>query len=136
MIAKLIGRRSECEGIELLVEEVRAGESRALVARGEPGVSKTALLDHLADRASGCPVVRVTGTRSEMRLAFAGLHQLCAPMLDRLERLPAPQREALRAAFGLSQGPPPDRFLVGLAMLSLLTELAGDQPLVCVIDDQ
>ena len=115
---------------------MRAGEGRALVVRGEPGVGKTALLDYLAGRASGCRVARAAGVQSEMELAFAGLHQLCAPMLDHAESLPGPQREALRTAFGLSAGPPPDRFLVGLAVLGLLSETAGERPLVCVVDDQ
>jgi DNA-binding CsgD family transcriptional regulator/tetratricopeptide (TPR) repeat protein len=115
---------------------VRAGQGRALVVRGEPGVGKTALLDYLAERASGCLVARAAGVQSEMELAFAGLHQLCAPMLDHDESLPDPQREALRTAFGLSAGPVPDRFLVGLAVLGLLSETAGERPLVCVVDDQ
>jgi DNA-binding CsgD family transcriptional regulator/tetratricopeptide (TPR) repeat protein len=106
------------------------------VVRGEPGVGKTALLDYLAERASGCLVARAAGVQSEMELAFAGLHQLCAPMLDHAESLPDPQREALRTAFGLSAGPVPDRFLVGLAVLGLLSETAGERPLVCVVDDQ
>jgi hypothetical protein len=112
-----------------LVDAVRAGESRALVVCGEPGVGKTALLDHLARRASGCRVVRAAGVQSEMELAFAGLHQLCAPMLDHLAAIPVPQREAVRVAFGLGAGPVPDRFLVGLAVLSLLSEAAGERPL-------
>ena len=107
-----------------------------LVVCGEAGIGKTALLDHLAGRASGCRVARATGVQSEMELPFAGLHQLCAPMLDRAERLPVPQREALRTAFGLSAGPAPDRFLVGLAVLGLLSEVAGDRPLLCVVDDE
>ena len=115
---------------------MRAGQGRALVVRGEPGVGKTALLDYLAGRASGCLVARAAGVQSEMELAFAGLHQLCAPMLDHAESLPDPQREALRTAFGLSAGPVPDRFLVGLAVLGLLSETAGERPLVCVVDDQ
>ena len=116
---------------------VRAGEGQALVVRGEPGVGKTVLLDYLAGRAtrSGCRVVRAAGVQSEMELAFAGLHQLCAPMLEHAESLPEPQREALRTAFGLSAGPVPDRFLVGLAVLGLLSETAGERPLICVIDD-
>jgi DNA-binding CsgD family transcriptional regulator len=114
---------------------VRASEGRSLVVRGEPGVGKTVLLDYLAGRASGCLVVRAVGVQSEMELAFAGLHQLCAPMLDHAESLPAPQREALRTAFGLSAGPAPDRFLVGLAVLGLLSETAGERPLICVVDD-
>ena len=115
---------------------MRAGAGRALVVRGEPGVGKTVLLDYLAARASGCRVARAAGVQSEMELAFAGLHQLCAPMLDHAESLPLPQRAALRTAFGLSAGPAPDRFLVGLAVLGLLSETAGDRPLVCVVDDQ
>ncbi len=111
------------------------GESRVLVVHGEPGVGKTVLLEYLAEQAAGCRVVRVAGVQSEMELAFAGLHQLCAPLLDRLEVLPGPQREALRTAFGLSAGPAPDRFLVGLAVLSLLAEAAAERPLVCLVDD-
>jgi DNA-binding CsgD family transcriptional regulator len=106
------------------------------VVRGEPGVGKTVLLDYLARGAAGCLVARAAGVQSEMELAFAGLHQLCAPMLDRAESLPAPQREALRTVFGLSTGPAPDRFLVGLAVLGLLSETARERPLVCVVDDQ
>jgi hypothetical protein len=122
--------------LDRLVEAVRAGESRALVVRGEPGVGKTALLDYLAGNALGCRVVRAVGVQSEMELAFAALHQLCAPMLDRLERLPGPQREALGTAFGISAGPTPDRFLIGLAVLGLLSDAAGKRPLVCLVDDQ
>jgi DNA-binding CsgD family transcriptional regulator/tetratricopeptide (TPR) repeat protein len=118
------------------VADVRAGEGRALVVRGEPGVGKTVLLDYLARRASGCRVERAAGVQSEMELAFAALHQLCAPMLDHAESLPVPQREALRTAFGLSAGPVPDRFLVGLAVLGLLSETAGERPLICMVDDQ
>ena len=132
---RLRGRNREVSVLAALVAAVRAGESRVLVVRGEPGVGKTALLDHLAGQAEGCRVVRAAGTQSEMELAFAGLHQLLAPMLDHLAQLPAPQREALRTVFGLSAGPAPDRFLVALAVLSLLSEAAGERPLVCVIDD-
>src|SRR5258708_984727 len=134
--AGLTGRRSERGVLDRLVDAVRAGEGRALVVVGEPGVGKTALLDYLAGQASGCRVVRATGVQSEMELAFAGLQQLCAPMLDRVERLPVPQRDALRTAFGVSAGPAPDRFLVGLAVLSLLSEMAEERPLVCLVDDQ
>ena len=107
------------------------------MVRGEPGVGKTVLLDYLAGRASGsgCRVVRAVGVQSEMELAFAGLHQLCAPMLDHAGSLPVPQRGALRTAFGLGAGPVPDRFLVGLAVLGLLSEAAGERPLICVVDD-
>jgi DNA-binding CsgD family transcriptional regulator len=106
------------------------------VLYGEPGVGKTALLDYLAGRAAGCRVVRVAGVQSEMELAFAGLHQLCALLLEHLDALPVPQREALRTAFGLSPGPAPDRFLVGLAALGLVSEAAGERPLVCLVEDQ
>jgi DNA-binding CsgD family transcriptional regulator/tetratricopeptide (TPR) repeat protein len=133
--AGLTGRLSERGVFDRFVASVRAGEGRALVVRGEPGVGKTVLLDYLAGRASGCFVVRAVGVQSEMELAFAGLHQLCAPMLDHAEALPVPQREALRTAFGLSAGPVPDRFLVGLAVLGLLSETAGERPLICVVDD-
>ena len=134
--AGLTGRRAECGVLDRLVEAVRAGESRALVAVGDPGVGKTVLLEYLAGRAARCKVARVAGVQSEMELAFAGLHQLCAPMLGRAGQLPVPQRDALRVAFGLAAGPPPDRFLVGLAVLSLLSEVAGEQPLICLIDDE
>lgn len=134
--AELIGRRAECAVLERLVEVVSAGESRALVIHGEPGVGKTALLDHLAGRASNCRVLRAAGVRSEMELAFAALHQLCSPLLDRLGGLPRPQRDALQTAFGIIAGATPDRFLIGLAVLSLLSEVADEQPLVCLIDDQ
>jgi DNA-binding CsgD family transcriptional regulator/tetratricopeptide (TPR) repeat protein len=136
--AGLTDRLSERGVLDRLVASVRAGAGRALVVRGEAGVGKTVLLDYLAGGAtsSGCRVVRATGVQSEMELAFAGLHQLCAPMLDHAESLPGPQREALRTAFGLSAGPVPDRFLVGLAVVGLLSETAAERPLVCVVDDQ
>jgi DNA-binding CsgD family transcriptional regulator len=132
----LRGRGRECDLLERLLDAVRAGESRALMVRGEPGVGKTALLDYLAEQAQGCQVTRVAGVEAEMELAFAGVHQLCSPMLHRLERLPAPQRAALRTAFGLGPGPAPDRFLVALATLSLLSEAAEEQPLLCLVDDE
>jgi hypothetical protein len=132
-MAQLPGRSSELSVLDRLIDAVRAGQSRVLVVSGEPGVGKTALLDYLAGRASECRVERAAGVQSEMELAFAGLHQLCAPMLNRLDRLPGPQREALRTAFGLSAGPLPDRFLVGLAVPGLLSEMANERPLVCVV---
>src|SRR5256885_13338444 len=125
---RLLGRSSECDTLDGLVASVRAGQSAVLVVRGEAGVGKSALLASLVERASGCRIVRAAGVESEMELPFAGLHQLCGPMLDRLDRLPAPQRDALATAFGLSAGDPPDRFLVGLAALRLLSEGAGDGP--------
>ena len=133
---RLTDRDGERDVLDRLVGAVRAGESRVLVVRGDPGVGKTVLLDYLAGRARGCRVARAAGVQSEMELAFAGLHQLCAPMLDHLDRIPVPQRDALRTALGLAAGPPPDRFLVGLAVLSLLSEVAGGQPLICLIDDE
>ena len=131
----LLGRRNECEALDQLVADLRAGQSQVLVLRGEAGAGKTALLEYLLERASGCCIARTGGVESEMELAFAGLHQLCAPFLDRLERLPGPQRDALSTAFNLRDGDTPDRFAVGLAVLSLLAEVAGEQPLVCVVDD-
>src|ERR1700730_10712154 len=134
-VARLRGRHSECGLLDRLIDAVRAGESRALVVRGEPGVGKTALLDYLVDHASGCLVARAAGVQSEMELAFAGVHQLCAPMLDHLDRLPGPQRDALRTALGISAGTAPDRFLVGLAVLGLLSDVAEKRPLICLVDD-
>ena len=131
----LRGRQRECVVIDRLLDAVRMGESRALVLRGEPGVGKSALLDYLLGRLSGLRVARAAGVQSEMELAFAGLHQLCAPMWDRAEQLPGPQRDALATAFGLHAGKPADRFLVGLAVLGLLAEAAEERPLVCVVDD-
>ena len=134
--AALSGRRSERDVLDRFVDAVGAGESRALVLRGEPGVGKTALLEYAVERATALRVVRAAGVQSEMELAFAGLHQLLASMLDRLEGLPAPQREALETAFGLASGRPADRFFVGLAVLSLLSDVAEEQPLLCVVDDE
>jgi DNA-binding CsgD family transcriptional regulator len=130
-----IGRQFECELLDRLLDAVRAGESRALVLRGEPGIGKTVLLEHLCHRATGFRVARAIGIQSEMELPFAALHQLCAPLLDRLERLPSPQRDALATAFGLSQGVAPDRFFLGLAVLRLLSEAADERPLLCLVDD-
>ena len=131
-----MNRHRERDALDELVVAVRAGESRALVVRGDPGMGKTVLLDYLAGQAAGCRVVRASGVQSEMELAFAGLHQLCAPLLGHAEQLPTPQQDALRTAFGLVAGPPPDQFFVGLAVLSLLSEAAGERPLICLIDDQ
>ena len=114
---------------------IRRGDSRSLVLHGEAGIGKTALLEYLVASASDLTVLRATGFESEMELAFATLHQLCAPLLDRLGRLPAPQRDALGIAFGLREGAVPDRFLVGLAVLTLVSEAAEDRPLLCLVDD-
>jgi DNA-binding CsgD family transcriptional regulator/tetratricopeptide (TPR) repeat protein len=131
----LRGRRSEREVLDRLLEAVRGGESRVLVVRGEPGVGKSTMLEYVVEKATACQVARAAGVQSEMELAFAGLQQLCGPMLDRLERLPSPQHDALSVAFGLRSGEAPDRYLVGLAVLGLLSEVAEERPLVCVVDD-
>src|SRR2546423_6369553 len=131
----LRGRRRESAVLEGLLDGARAGRSGALVVRADAGVGKTALLEYLIASAADLGVVRAVGVESEMELAFAALHQLCVPVLDRLERLPGPQRDALRVTFGLSEGSVPDRFLVGLAVLGLLAEAAEKRSLVCVVDD-
>jgi DNA-binding CsgD family transcriptional regulator len=132
---ELRGRHSECASLDRLLEDVRGGQSRVLVLRGDAGVGKTALLDYLAVSASGCRIARAAGVESEMELAFAGLHLLCAPMLPHLAQLPGPQRDALGTAFGLTAAAAADRFLVGLAVLSLLSRIAEERPLVCLVDD-
>src|SRR5918992_312509 len=134
-LTMLLGRASECEVFDRLLEAACGRRSGLLVVRGEAGIGKTALLQYAIDSASELRVVRAVGVESEMELAFAAVHQLCAPMLDRLERLPDPQRDVLGTAFGLTAGPPPDRFLVGLAVLGLLSEAAAERPLLCVVDD-
>jgi DNA-binding CsgD family transcriptional regulator len=131
----LRGRDAECAVLDRLLDSSRSGESGALVVRGEPGIGKTALLEYAIDSAPDLRLLRAAGVQSEIELAFAGLHQLCAPTLDRLDRLPDPQREALRVAFGMSGGDAPDRFIVGLAVLSLLSDAAEEQPLLCAVDD-
>jgi DNA-binding CsgD family transcriptional regulator len=131
----LLDRLAERAALGQLLEAARGGRSGVLVVRGVPGVGKTALLEDLVSSAPGFTVVRAAGVESEMELAFAGLHQLCGPLLGRLEALPDPQRDALGVAFGLSAGNAPDRFLVGLAALSLLSQVAEERPLLCVIDD-
>ena len=132
----LMNRDVERAVLDRFVAGVRAGEGQSLVVLGEPGVGKTVLLDYLTRQASGCRTVRAVGVQSEMELAFAGLHQLCGPLLGHTRRLPGPQQRALQTVFGLSEGPPPDPFMVGLAVLSLLSEVAGERPLICVIDDE
>src|SRR3954453_11056049 len=119
--AGLRGRASECALLDELVAAIRRGESRSLVLRGEAGIGKTALLDYLIASGSDLTVVRAAGGESDMQLAYASLHQLCGPLLDRLERLPGPQRQAMEIVFGLSTGGAPDRFLVGVAVLSLVS---------------
>ena len=131
----LSGRADECALLDTLVDAIRRGEGQSLVVRGEAGIGKTALLDYVVRSASDLTVLRAVGVESEMELAYAGLHQVCASLLDRLDRLPAPQRQALEIVYGLSAGGAPDRFLVGLAVLSLLSEAADDRPILCVVDD-
>lgn len=131
----LRGRRDECAALDRLLTDSTAGRSQVLVLRGEAGIGKSALVEHLVQSAAGYRIARAAGVESQMELAFAGLHQLCAPMMDHLDRLPGPQRDALAVAFGLSTGSAPDRFMVGLAVLSLLAEVAEDEPLLCVVDD-
>jgi DNA-binding CsgD family transcriptional regulator len=131
----LRGRASECALLDELVAAIRHGESRSLVLRGEAGIGKTALLEYLIASASDLTVVRAVGVESDMELGFASLHQLCAPLLDRLRELPDPQRRAVEIVFGLSAGPAPDRFFVGLAVLGLFAAAAEQRPLLCVVDD-
>ncbi|HMI71518.1 MAG TPA: AAA family ATPase [Solirubrobacteraceae bacterium] len=133
--ALLLGRADERQVLDRLLENVRGGQSAVLVVRGEAGVGKTAILQHCATQASGFRVASIAGVESEMELPFAALHQLCAPLLGRLAALPEPQQAALGVALGLSFGPAPDRFLVALAALSLLAEVAAEQPLLCLVDD-
>ena len=121
--------------LDALLDGARAGRSGALVVRGEAGVGKSALLEYAVESASDLNVVRALGVESEMELAFSGLHQLCARMLDQLERLPEPQQNALAVTFGLSEGVVPDRFFVGAAVLGLFAAVSEERPLVCVIDD-
>ena len=134
-VPALLDRQRERAALDGLLEGLRSGRGRALVVRGEAGVGKSALLEYVVGAAADMRVARAVGVESEMELAFASLHVLCAPLLDRVEGLPGPQRDALGVAFGLRAGAAPDRFLVGLAVLTLLAEVAEDRPLLCVVDD-
>jgi DNA-binding CsgD family transcriptional regulator len=134
--SELAGRRRELDVLDRLIEDVRAGESRTLLLRGEAGVGKTALLEHLVEQAADFRVTRAAGVQAEMELAFAGLHQLLAPMLGAIDDLPGPQGDALRTAFGLSVGRAPDGFFIGVAVLGLLANAAEERPLLCVVDDE
>src|SRR5882672_2084616 len=131
----LLGRRDEQQAIDRLLERARSGRGGVLVVRGEAGVGKTSLLEYLAERAAGCEVVRAAGVQADMEFPFAGLQQLFGSRLESLERLPDPQREALAVAFGIRSGRVPDRYLVGLAVLGLVAELAETVPQICVVDD-
>jgi DNA-binding CsgD family transcriptional regulator len=132
---RLLGRRAECEFLDAALTSGAQGSSQVVVLRGDAGAGKSALLDYTVGRADGWRVAKAAGVESEMELAYSGLHQLCAPMLAHLDSLPDPQRGALATVFGVEAGPAPDRFLVGLATLTLLAEVADEQPLLCVIDD-
>jgi predicted ATPase len=129
------GRARERHALDPMLDHVRGGESAVLVIRGEAGIGKTALLRYCARQAAGCRVAQLVGVESELELPFAALHQLCRPMLGHLATLPEPQQRALQVTFGLAAGSAPDRFLVGLAVLSLLAEVAATRPLVCLVDD-
>ena len=131
----LLGRLSECDALRRLVADPASGEPHVLVLRGDAGVGKTALLDYVVMQASPFRVTRIAGIESDMGLAFAGLQQLCSPLLEHLDDLPEPQRAALDVAFGRTAGPTPDRFLIGLAVLGLMAAASDDRPLLCVIDD-
>src|SRR5271156_5829878 len=131
----LRGRSQQVEALDELLADVRTGRSRALVVHGEPGIGKTTLLNHAAGAAADFQVAQGDGVESEMELPYSTLQQLCARMLHRLDRLPPPQRDALSVALGLQSGGAPDRFLVGLAVLGLLSDVAAEQPLLCLIDD-
>jgi DNA-binding CsgD family transcriptional regulator len=130
-----LGRTTERDFLDGILAKVREGQSAAVVIRGEPGIGKTALLRHAARQASGLRVAQIAGVQAEMELPFAGIHRLCAPMFDRVDALPEPQRNALSVALGVAPGETPDRFLVALAVLSLLCAVAEDRPLLCLVDD-
>src|SRR3954454_4425513 len=132
---RLLGRADECAVLDGLVADIRRGQSRSLVLRGEAGIGKSALLKYLVESASDLTVARAVGVESEIESAFSSLHELCGPMLDRLPRLPAPQREALEVVFGRSSGAGLERFLAGLGVLGLMSEASDERPLLCVIDD-
>src|SRR4051794_661577 len=131
----LHGRKEECGRLDHFLAEAHDGRSQVLVLRGDAGIGKSELLSYAVDRASGWQSRTAVGVEAEMELAYSGLHQLCSPFLDRLDRLPVPQRDALASIFGLAEGPAPAAFLVGLATLTLLADVAEQQPLLCVIDD-
>jgi DNA-binding CsgD family transcriptional regulator len=131
----IVGREVECKEIDLLLTDVRSGTSGALVLRGEAGMGKTTLLDYALSSATGMHTVRVAGMQSENEFSFGALHRLLVPFMDRIESLPARQREAIWTAFGVAAGPAPDRFLVGLAALTVLAEAARERPLICIVDD-
>src|SRR4051812_29476054 len=131
----LVGRETECLALDTLAADALAGRSGVLVLRGDPGAGKSALLRYASHQVRAWHVASATGVESELELAYSGLHQLCYPMLEHLDRLPVPQRDALEMVFGRSAGEAPDRFLVGLATLTLFAEVAEREPLACIVDD-
>ncbi len=133
--SEFLDRTSERELLERLLAQAREGDSAVLVIRGEAGIGKTALLRYVARHATGFRVAQVTGVEAEMELPFAGIHQLCAPLLDRLDALPQPQQDALNVALGVASGDVPDRFVVGLAVLGLLSATAEERPVLCLVED-
>src|ERR1700755_2705837 len=135
LVSGLLDRTSEREVLDELLVPVREGASGVLVIRGEAGIGKTSLLRYAARHATGFRVAKVTGVEAEMELPFAGIHQLCAPLLEQLDALPQPQKDALNVALGLASGDVPDRFLVGLAVLGLLAAAAEERPLLCLVED-
>src|SRR6185437_9163790 len=132
---KMLNRRQERAALDRLLSDLRSGQGRSALLRGEAGVGKTALLEYAVAAAADMRVIRAAGVEAEMELAFASLHLLCFPLLDRLEALPAPQRDALQVAFGLREGGAQDPFMIGLAVLTLLSLVAEERPLLCVVDD-
>ena len=131
----MLDRTTETAALEAVLAAVRDGRSGVLVLRGDAGIGKTVLLEWAAEQAHDMQLARVTGIQAEMGMGFAGLHQMLVPFLARMDRLPSPQQQALGSAFGLVEGPAPDRFLVGLAALTLLTDAAAGQPVLCLVDD-
>jgi hypothetical protein len=131
----LLGRGTECAALLRLLQRARAGQGGVLVLRGEPGIGKSALLNYAVQAAVGFTVTHAAGVQSEIEVAFAALHQVCLPFMDGVAQLPEPQRDVLRVAFGLSSGAAPNRLLVGLAILNLLSDAARSRPVLCVVDD-
>src|SRR4051794_17007452 len=130
----LVGRRRECGALESLVDGALAGRSGVLVLRGEAGIGKTALLDHVRDHAAGCRVARAAAVESEMDMAFAGLHQLCGPLLEPLARVPPRQQHAVGVVFGVRAGGAQVALMVGLSVVGVLSQVAAPEPLICLVD--
>jgi hypothetical protein len=133
--ARLHGRDPECASLDALLADVRGGHSSVLLLRGEPGIGKSALLQYLVERGSGLTLLRCAGVQSQMELAFSGLYELCSPILDGLDSLPTPQSDALGIALGLTAGESPDKFLVALGALGLLSAASEHGPVICIVED-